>query len=703
MVVKGWLLRKNNKEAEDRLCENGVPRLAARVLSARKFREAGGVKQFMRRSLDEVPDPFTLRDMDRAVARLRLARDRGEKVAVYGDYDVDGITATCLLKERLELFGLEVETCIPTRGEDGYGVAKKLIDALAADGVKLMITVDLGITAVEEVEYARTLGMDMIITDHHECPERLPDAVAVVDPLRSGGSCPFCAFAGVGVAFMLALALEGRDKLEELADAVGDLFAIGTIADVMPMHGANRVLVARGLERINSDPRPGIKALVQLSLVEQRKVDENAIGYSLAPRINAAGRMGSAADAANLLLTRDPAEASVLAERLGEMNRERQRIENEMFDEIAARAESELEDDTLPIGCTRALVMSGHGWYQGVVGIVASRMSEAFSRPVFLICVENGVGRGSGRSFYGVNILEIMRRAQHIFESWGGHEYAVGFTIREENIPIFAEIVGEYSPALSPAHIEVDAELCACELEPELVAGLTVLEPYGAGNPPPLFLLKGVELSEVVPLGTGRGVRMRINVGGRSFPAIYFGRDALQNDFGEGDRGDVIVALEATLAEERGEVRMILESMRMPPDEFGRFVREIEVFQRFRAGERISPSEASRLMPSAREAVAVLRYLRLNADENGEVHARISSFCLRICRAEKLEVCYGKILTVLRALAEKERLEYNFEGETISVRLGPKAPVDLNTAPSIVRLRELICQTKGGFEDGDDN
>lgn len=703
MVVKGWLLRKNNKEAEDKLCEQGVPRLAARVLSARKFRSPEGVKQFMLRSLDEVPDPFTLRDMDKAVARIKLARDRGEKVAVYGDYDVDGITAACLMKERLELAGLEVTVCIPTRGEDGYGVAKKLIDGLAADGVKLIITVDLGVTAVEEVEYARTLGIDMIITDHHECPELLPDAVAVVDPLRPGGNCPFDAFAGVGVAFMLALALEGRERLEELVDAVGDLVAIGTIADVVPMHEANRVLVSRGLDRINTEPRPGIKALIQVSLVEQRKVDANAIGYSLAPRINAAGRMGSATDAAELLLTRDSAAAAVLAERLGELNRERQRIENDMFEKIAARAERELDNETQPLGFNRALVMSGRDWYQGVVGIVASRMSEAFSRPVFLICVENGVGRGSGRSFYGVNILEIMRRAQHILESWGGHEYAVGFTICEENIPIFAEIVGEYSPALSPAHIEVDAELSPCELEPELVAGLTTLEPFGAGNPPPRFLLKDVELSEVAPLGTGRGVRMRINVGGRSFPAIYFGRDAMQNDFGEGDRGDVVVILEAMLAEERGEVRMILESMRMPPDEFGHFIREVEVFQRFCAGDRISPSEANRLMPSAREAVAVLRYLRRNSDENGETHARVSSFCLRICRAEKLEVCYGKILTVLRALAEKERLEYNFDLERISIRLGPKAPVDLNTAPSIVRLRELIWQTRGGFEDGDDH
>ena len=695
MLSKRWIFRKNDPEAERRLVESGVPLLAARVLSARKVRSPEVVKSVLSRDLSKIPDPMKLRGMKEAVERLKLARSRGEKCAVYGDYDVDGITATSLVSERLMAAGIDVCIRIPTRSEEGYGVGRGLIDELAADGVTLIITVDIGITAHDEVEYARTLGIDFIITDHHECPEMPPKAAAVVDPLRPECPYPFKALAGVGVAFMLMLAFEGRENLEELTSEVSDLFAIGTIADVMPMVDVNRRLTYHGLQRIAASPRPGIRALVTETFGEARKLDESSVGFSIAPRLNAAGRMGSAADAVELLLTRDVHRAEELAAMLCELNRERQKIENDMYEEISAMAEKLVDEEKSgPHG--RALVLSSDGWHQGIVGIVASRLAETFARPVFLICLENGIGRGSGRSFYGINILEIMKRAPFLFESWGGHEFAVGFTIKEENIPLFAELVGELAPALTSAHVNVDAEILPHELEPELVRGLAELGPFGAENPTPLFIMKNVELSEVTPMNLGRGARMRLKAGGRGFQTLYFSRDAMWRDLGDGDSGDALVYVDPVSVSEGGEVRLILESLRMPPDEYGKYMREFEIYLHFRDGVRITPAEAARLMPLQRDVVAVLRYLRTSAGEDGATRARLGSLCRRICCVEHVDLGYGRLMVTLKALAEKGRIEYNRDGEMATVRLGERVPTDLNTAPTIMRLRELINSGEGG-------
>ncbi len=698
-MTKRWIFRQNDPGAERELVKSGVPLLAARVLSARKVRSPEAVRAVLSRELESIPDPMLMKGMKKAAARLRAAVERGEKCAVYGDYDVDGITAACLVCERLRAAGLDVSVCIPTRFDDGYGVARQHIDELARGGVTLVITVDLGITAHDEVEYAKSLGVDFIVTDHHECPGRLPKADAVVDPMRQGCGYPFKPLAGVGVAFMLMLAFEGRDRLAELMDAVGDLAAIGTIADVVPMVGVNATLTYHGLQRISESRRPGLRALTEETFGEQRRLDESAIGFSIAPRLNAAGRMGSAEDAVELLMTDDVRRAEELAAKLCELNRERQKLENDMLEEIYAKAEAMLNEESAGDRPGRALVLASDGWHQGIVGIVASRLAEAFARPVFLICLEDGIGRGSGRSFYGINILEIMKRAPHLFENWGGHEFAVGFTIREENIPLFAEIVGETAPALVSAHIDVDAEILPHELEPELVRGLAELGPFGAANPMPIFILKDAEICEVMPMREGRGARMRINAGGRSFHALCFSRDALRGDVGDGDSGDALVCVDPVSITEGGEVRLILESLRMPPDEYGRYVREFELYRLLRAGAELAPSEAARLMPEVRGVVAVLRYLRTSAGEDGATRARISSLCRRIRCAEHVDIGYGQLLVCLKALAEKERLEYKRDGEMATVRMGERKPTDLNTAPVILRLKKLMNSGEEGEAD----
>ena len=367
----------------------GLPPLAALTLCARGLDTPEKAAAFLNSGQGRLHDPFLMKDMDKATARLALALARGERVAVYGDYDVDGITATCLLTEFIRREGGEAVPYIPDRLEEGYGLNTDALDALCAGGVSLVVTVDCGITALEEARHAQALGMDLIITDHHECKEELPAALAVVDPHRPDCPYPFKSLAGVGVALKLALALAGPGREEELLARYGDLTAVGTVADVMRLTGENRTIVGRGLEQLRHTARPGLKALLSQAGLEEKPVTSISVGYVLAPRLNASGRMGQAALAGELLLTQNPARGEELAAQLCQLNRERQTIEAQIL------AECHVLADALPPEQRLALVLAGDHWHQGVVGIVASRLAEKYFCPTFMICLQDGKGKGS--------------------------------------------------------------------------------------------------------------------------------------------------------------------------------------------------------------------------------------------------------------------------------------------------------------------
>ena len=378
-----------------------------------------------------------MKDMDKAVARIHRALADGERMAVFGDYDVDGITSTVLLVDYLRGKGADCLKYIPRRVEDGYGLGKEALRSLWERGVTLVITVDCGITGVEEARFAREIGLDLVITDHHECREVLPEAEAVVDPRRPDCPYPFKHLAGVGVALKLALALD-EQREEALFARYCTLAAIGTVADVMQMTGENRTIVCRGLEAIGSTDFLGLRALLQETGLADKEVTSVQIGFVLAPRINAAGRMGEAELAADLLLTDDPAHAELMARELCGLNRERQAVEQEIF----AQAVEQIE--YLPAGERSALVLSSEVWHQGVVGIVASRLSEKYSCPSFMIHLQNGVGKGSCRSYGGFNLFAALESCQDLLVDFGGHELAAGFNIREEDIPPFRQRMNRY-------------------------------------------------------------------------------------------------------------------------------------------------------------------------------------------------------------------------------------------------------------------
>jgi len=685
---KSWIISELDLKAESVLSSGGIPKLAAKVLAARGVKTLEQARSFLRTDSGLIGDPMELADMEKACGRIRQALEKSERIAVFGDYDVDGITAVSLLLGWLREKGADCIYYIPDRIEEGYGMSTAAIDRLAEEGVSLIITVDLGITATEEAKHARTLGIDLIITDHHECREELPVACAVINPCRADSKYPLKNLSGVGVAFMLVLAYEGVENIEQILTDYSDLVAVGTVADVMPMVGANRALVSRGLQEINRGRRLGLNTLVRESVPEDAKVNAGMIGFSIAPRINAAGRMGCSSLAVELFMTGDQKTAQEIVEKLCELNRMRQKMENDTYEEAVSLCDRYISR----AGGKRpgALVISDKNWHPGVIGIIASRLSERFACPVFLISLENGVGKGSARSFYGINIVNAMQKASYLFDTWGGHEFAAGFTIREENIPALRELLENIACELEPPHIHIDAVLENGMLDDKSISGLAVLEPYGACNPVPHFLIPHVEIREIIPLGWGNSLKLTIGKGDMNLSALYFGMNKDRLDMCEGDVGDAACRVETLEVKGKLSVRIVLLDLRLEPEAYKKYNCEMSLFRRFIEGEDVTREEAAALMPQKQEFIAVLRHIHRNSDDDGHMTAMIGSMCRKISREERIELSYAKFMICVHALAEKNRLQYKLKDETIEIKLMEKQPTDLNTSRTMMRLRETL-------------
>ena len=540
-----WNAKEPDVGAVNALASAGYAPLAAMVLSARGMENADQAAAYLDCDAP-LPDPFLMTDMDLAAGRVGLAMAQGEKIAVFGDYDVDGITSTCLLTDFLRRHGADCVSYIPERLEEGYGLNPIALRQLHSEGVRLIVTVDCGITAVEEAELCRELGMDLVITDHHECKDTLPRAVAVVDPHRPDGGYPSKILSGVGVAFKLAAALSGSQE-EVLAD-YADMVCIGTVADVMPLQGENRVFVSRGLKALAHTRRPGLAALI--AQCGQEAVTASTIGFMLAPRINAAGRMGKISLALDLFLTQDPLIAQEAAEKLCELNRQRQQIESEIY----RQAVSMLPPGPPP----EAIILADERWHQGVVGIVASRIAEEYACPTCLICLDGEHGKASSRSHGGFNLFASLSLLSPLLESYGGHELAAGFTIAREQIPEFrrqmSALAGRFYASGAPRTIlDVDCAVPMELLTLPNVESLDVLEPCGSGCPKPVLMVKALTVDRISMVGGGRHMRLRLRQGRYSLGAIYFSADPDETSIRPGDLVDV--AFVPQVNEFRGEKR----------------------------------------------------------------------------------------------------------------------------------------------------
>lgn len=678
-----WNVARYDPTAQGELCAAGYSPLTAAVLSSRGCatpREAAAYLQ------TDAPlcDPMLLRDMDKAAARVRQALDAGEQIAVFGDYDVDGITATCLLTDYLRSLGGRVIPYIPARIEEGYGLNETALTALAEQGVTLVVSVDCGITADEEALFCRSRGMDLVITDHHECKAELPQAAAVVDPHRKDHTYPHQDLAGVGVAFKLAAAIEGDQT--SILDRYCDLVCLGTVADVMPLQGENRTMVARGLEAMTARPRVGLRALMTECGCADQPVTASLIGYTLAPRINAAGRMGEVGVAMELFLTDDPARAAHLAGSLCRMNRRRQSVEAEIYqDAVSQLNRSGAVGD--------AIILSGEDWHQGVVGIVASRLAEEYCCPTFLICMDGEKGKASSRSYGGFQLFGALGRLSSLLESYGGHELAAGFTILRSNIDEFRsrmqDLVREFQTSgQSRLALEVDCEVAPGLLSIPNVDGLEELEPCGAGCPRPVLSMTGVTVEQLSAVGGGKHLRLRLRKNGYLFHAIFFSTTAASACVAEGDT--VEIAFQPQINEYRGNrsVQLNLVDIRPPEDVRTQQTAEQDLYRRVTEELPLTKEESALALPSRQEFADLWRYLD-SAAEHGALEDTPEHLARLTARRAGTECGLLRTQICMDVLEELGLLQTVRSGKLIRITLhGEGKKVNLDSSRILSRLRQ---------------
>ena len=539
---KKWEFYNSDIEKIKEISEKfNVSELLASVLVNRNIIEDKDVKLFLNPTRNDFHDPYLMPDMQKAVDRIIQAIEKKEKTIIYGDYDVDGITSITVLTRFLRERGLEVSSYIPNRLDEGYGLNREAIKNIANEGYKLIITVDCGISGTTEVDYAYELGMEVIVTDHHEPLDILPKALAVIDCKRKDSKYPFNSLAGVGVAFKLAQAIGMKLNLEEKEYLKYlDIVCIGTISDIVPLIDENRVIAKLGLKLIEQTRSPGVKALLNASAYKE--VNSNAVSFGIAPRINACGRMGFERDALDLFLTENIVEANRITEKLNEYNKKRQDIEKRMFEEAIEKINQE------DIKNKNAIVLGAEDWHHGVIGIVASKITELYFKPSILICFEENEGKGSGRSIPGFDLHAALCNSSEYLEKYGGHEMAVGLSLKKEN---FEKFKIKFEELAKEAHteevipvIKVDKEISVKDITLENVKSLKLLEPFGEANKTPVFIYKNLRIDSIRALSEGKHLKLTLKDGNTIINAIGFNMGEYSGQYLIGDRIDVIGILE---------------------------------------------------------------------------------------------------------------------------------------------------------------
>ena len=644
MEYRSWKVREEQKETARLLhTQAGLPPLMSRLLAARGVRSGAEAHEML---IENTPlsDPFRMKDMDKAAARILKAVDEGESILIFGDYDVDGVTATALLADHLRGMGADVKCMLPSREGEGYGLSEKAVRTAAEKGFSLIITVDNGISALAEADLAAQLGVDLVITDHHLPPEKLPRAVAVVDPMRSDDQSPCKSLCGAGVAYKLCAALDGCDP-SELLEFCGDLAAIGTIADVMDLRGENRTLVRWGVHSLQNPDRPGLRALIQAAGLGEKEISAENVSYILAPRLNAAGRMGKASTALSLLLCEDYDRALALAEELCRSNQARQEEESRILTQVRRQ----LEEDPRRLQ-DRVLVVWGEDYHPGVIGIVASRLVEQYGRPALVLSVQGEEARGSGRSVEGLNLHDALAGCSELLERYGGHAMAAGLTLRRENLEPLRQELNRWArqncpvPTLAP--LVLDLEVGLSELDMENVLALHALEPYGQGNPTPLFLARDLEVTGVYPAGEKHS-RLRLAQGGHSLYAALFGVRPEQLPYRAGDRVDAALTVDVFQGRSGPLLSGRLKALR-PAGQSEEVARQAALFRALESQAPLSEEEKALLRPDRSDVAAVYREVRAGT---------VSAQDLQPLFARLGEGRTGKILAGLCALRQLHLVE----------------------------------------------
>lgn len=669
MKTKKWIVSNPDEEKCRSLCLSGViSPLTAAVLCARGIDEEEKIKDFLSMDLAKLHDPFLLRDMDQAVAEILRTVAQHEKITVFGDYDVDGVTSTCIMVRYLRSIGADCNFYIPDRTNEGYGLNQKALSYLHQSGTKLIITVDSGITAKEEIAYAAELGMRVVITDHHECKEELPDCAAVVNPRREDCPYPFKELAGVGVAFKLICALAGADRQREMLACYGDLVAVGTIADVMKLCGENRVIVARGLHIMDKTKNAGLHMLIKESGLSGKKITSCMVSFILAPRINAAGRLGCATKAAEMFLTEDPVEAGKIAALLCQQNKDRQMKENQ----ILCQAIEKLRKEYNPLE-DKMIVLWGEDWHSGVIGIVSSRIMDRYGCPTILISVEDNIGKGSGRSVEGFNLFNALEACSEHLIKYGGHALAAGLTIDKQKLEPFRQAIYTYAeenldPQMLIPTIHVD-----CRIEPQMITennieGLSLLEPYGMGNPQPIFAMEDMIVEEITPISSDQHLKMLVSKDGYSFTAMLFGTNSINCGFAIGNHIDIVANLEINEFRGRRTIQLLVKDVHLSRCEREKDQKYFQIYHTYINDGPLTEWEAKAILPDRKELVAVWRHI-VSRTEDGKMRLPYNALSRKITWESKRDINIGKLFVCLDVFSESQLLSYNFKDDLLNIHL----------------------------------
>lgn len=679
MILRKWEVRPLDKERAAAFAQTyGVPFFLAMLMNIRGLDDAAHLREFLGEG-EPLSDPFLLKDMDKAAARITRAVDNMEKIAVYGDYDADGVTSTAMLYSYLETRGADVIFYIPQREGEGYGMNMGAVEYLKKQGVSLIVTVDNGISSVQEVARANELGIDVVVTDHHRPQEILPDAVAVVDAYRPDDTSPYKHFSGVGIAFKLLMALEdGAGDVEDLLEAYSDLAAIGTIGDIVPLTGENRTLIRAGLERLSQSDRPGVQALLENAGIAGKALTSTNVAFTLVPRINATGRMGAPERAVRLLISGYEEEAEVLSEEICADNEERRRVEEEIAEAAFADIEAKgyMKD--------RVVVVDGENWHHGVIGIVASRVTERCGKPCMIISRGETEAKGSGRSIEGFSMFEAICACGDLLIKFGGHPMAAGITLKPENIEAFRKRINQYAaehfPQMPTQTVTLDCKLNPAALSVSMAQSLTQLEPFGNGNPQPVFGLFNMELSNVTPVGGGGHLRLTLEKNGAVITAMRFNTKPEELPYHIGDKIDLAVQLEAREFRGQPSLTVIVRDMKFAAFNTEKNIASLASFEKWQRGEVLSAEDKNRLYPDRACLAAIYRALRtVNGKETDQVRF-VSQF--------GKDMTLGLFKTALLVFEERGLVHSEIADDTFTATLiETSGKTDITRSPVLLALQ----------------
>lgn len=682
--MKVWSVAKVNKERAISMANRlEIPPLLAMMLDIRGITKEEDVINFLQENKD-FSDPFLMKDMDKAVERITTAVENGEKICVYGDYDADGVTSTSLLYSYLrDSLGADVMFYIPTRTGEGYGMNKGAVDKIHSLGVTLIITVDNGISAREEIDYANSLGIDTVITDHHMPSGAIPKAVAVVNAHQQDDKSPFKDFSGVGVAFKLVMAIEGEyADVDSLLENFSDIATLGTIGDIVPLVGENRTLVKNGLRHIQNSDRIGINAMKQESGIAEKEINSSNVAFTLVPRINAGGRLGSSEKSVNLLLTEDEDEAVTIADKLGMDNRERQSIEKEILasiDEEVRRTPNIVND--------KILVFAGKGWHQGVVGIAASRIKDIYDKPTIIIGIDDdGVARGSGRSVEGFSLCDAVFACSEHLTHYGGHPMAVGISLEKEKINDFRKAINAYCKDIKMPYniLHIDCKLNPNQLDLSILDCLSYIEPCGASNPSPIFGLYNMTIIATKEIGNGKHMRITLSRGQGQVPvyAVYFNHNFQSCSYRNGDIVDVAVSLDRNIYNGQENLSVIIKDIKYSQSNNEELIDSERIFDKFAKRYKLIKNEVMSILPTRNDFAYVYRFLKQN---KGFIYGEYA-----LVNALNYKISMGKLIVILYSMKELGLINWQQGLYQSIVEMKESGKVNLEDSVFIKKLKEGI-------------